>query len=179
MGGIWSAAGWDDSRACFSLWIYYLCSGPFKSTQSGPGALCGEFILTHRLLLPIQHFPTKSQFIALLLLPSSPSKCDVFGGLTSRIISCLQPSVIFLLSCITQWHFTLNSCIQVLVVVFFTNWQLLVCRFLSILSELFVFGISGNRESYYALTPPSPPPPRYSYCYPTRISHGNEYLNIL
>lgn len=53
-GGGWSAAGWDDSRACFSLWIYYLCSGPFKSTQSGPGASCGEFILTHRLLLPTQ-----------------------------------------------------------------------------------------------------------------------------
>lgn len=45
-----SAAGWDDSRACFSLWVYYLCSGPLKTTQSGSGAQCGESVLTHRLL---------------------------------------------------------------------------------------------------------------------------------
>lgn len=45
--GVRSAAGWDDSRACFSLWVYYLCSGPLKTTQSGPGAQCGESVLTH------------------------------------------------------------------------------------------------------------------------------------
>lgn len=58
-----SDAGWDDSRACFSLWVYYLCSGPFKTTQNGPGSQCGEFALTSSLSL----------LIFLLLLLSSCS----------------------------------------------------------------------------------------------------------
>lgn len=41
-----SGAGRDDSRARFSLWVYYLCSGPFKTTPNGPGSQCGEFVLT-------------------------------------------------------------------------------------------------------------------------------------
>lgn len=54
-----SDAGRDDSRARFSLWVYYLCSGPFKTTQNGPGSQCGEFVLTSCLFL----------LIFLLLLP--------------------------------------------------------------------------------------------------------------
>lgn len=48
-----SDAGRDDSRARFSLWVYYLCSGPFKTTQNGPGSQCGElFSLPHPLPPP-------------------------------------------------------------------------------------------------------------------------------
>lgn len=46
-----SDAGRDDSRARFSLWVYYLCSGPFKTTPNGPGSQCGEFVLTSCLSL--------------------------------------------------------------------------------------------------------------------------------
>lgn len=44
-----SGAGRDDSRTCFSLWVYYLCSGPIKATPQSTsgsgcsGSQCGEF----------------------------------------------------------------------------------------------------------------------------------------
>lgn len=61
-----SDAGRDDSRACFSLWVYYLCSGPFKTTQNNPGSQCGEFALTS--CLPLLIFLL---LLLLLLLPCS------------------------------------------------------------------------------------------------------------
>lgn len=70
-----SGAGRDDSRTCFSLWVYYLCSGPFKTTQNGPGSQCGEFVLTSCLFL----------LLLLLLLPCSflpsPSLWEIGRGL--------------------------------------------------------------------------------------------------
>lgn len=62
-----SDSGRDDSRARFSLWVYYLCSGPFKTTQNGPGSQCGEFILTSCLLLLLLLFLVLSRSC----LPSS------------------------------------------------------------------------------------------------------------
>lgn len=61
-----SDAGRDDSRARFSLWVYYLCSGPFKTTQNGPGSQCGEFVLTSCVFLLIFLLP-----LFLLLSPRS------------------------------------------------------------------------------------------------------------
>lgn len=65
-----SDAGRDDSRTRFSLRVYYLCSGPFKTTQNGPGSQCGEFVLTSCL------------FLLLLLLSRSflPSPPAPFGN---------------------------------------------------------------------------------------------------
>lgn len=58
-----SGAGWDDSRARFSLWVYYLCSGPFKTTQNGPGSQCGEFVLTSCLSLFLLLTPPLGLFL--------------------------------------------------------------------------------------------------------------------
>lgn len=67
-----SDAGRDDSRTRFSLRVYYLCSGPFKTTQNGPGSQCGEFVLTSCLFL----------LLLLLLLSRSflPSPPAPFGN---------------------------------------------------------------------------------------------------
>lgn len=55
-----SDAGRDDSRARFSLWVYYLCSGPFKTTQNSRGSQCGEFVLTSCLSLLISSASSSS-----------------------------------------------------------------------------------------------------------------------
>lgn len=66
-----SGAGRDDSRARFSLWVYYLCSGPFKTTPNGPGSQCGEFVLTS-CLFHLSSFPPP-------LAPFLPPVFHVFG----------------------------------------------------------------------------------------------------
>lgn len=94
-----SGAGWDDSRTCFSLWVYYLCSGPFKTTQNGPGSQCGEFVLTSCLFLLI--------FLLLLLLPRSSLPSPRLWGIgRGRSRDSLFPALclLFLLDLATWRH---------------------------------------------------------------------------
>lgn len=67
-----SGAGRDDSRTCFSLWVYYLCSGPIKATPQSTsgsgcsGSQCGEFGSpphTHPCLLS-SSCPSRFPFLA-------------------------------------------------------------------------------------------------------------------
>lgn len=72
-----SGAGRDDSRARFSLWVYYLCSGPFKTTQNGPGSQCGEFALTSCLfLLFFSPLPRLALFLPPVSVPLGKSVED-------------------------------------------------------------------------------------------------------
>lgn len=115
-----SGAGRDDSRACFSLWVYYLCSGPFKTTQNDPGSQCGEFALTS--CLPLLIF----LLLLLLLLPcsfllslqlwESVEDCGSVGT------ACFLVRLLFPLDLASRRHLTLSLTLPLLGILVYIAW---------------------------------------------------------
>lgn len=150
-----SDAGWDDSRACFSLWVYYLCSGPFKTTQNGPGSQCGEFALTSCLSL----------LIFLLLLRPVPSSrlCDSGESVEdcgSVGTACSLVCLLFPLDLVSRRHLTFSLTLPLMGTLVFIVWArawMFYCLISEVECSVAEINISPMWWAIACLIDPDPP----------------------